>query len=120
MKVYIAGPITGREGYEERFKEAEGNVRELWKDEECLVIFNPVEMVKDLREGMGCEPSWEECMKFLIPFIFDADYIYFLHGWKESKGATMEFLISQALEKDILFEFMQKNWTIDFRFRAKK
>lgn len=89
MKVYISGPITGVENYEENFKQAENKLLSLG-----LEVFNPARFCKDLKDKIT-NPSWNDYMKICIPALLECDAIYLLTGWELSKGALLEQKIAE-------------------------
>lgn len=104
MKIYIAGPVTGVDGYEKKFEEAEAFLLEKAKNDACLEIFNPIKIVKMLQEGMDEEPSWVDYMECLIPFVVSSDALFLLKGWEKSKGARIERIIALSLGKEVFNE----------------
>ena len=93
MIVYISGKITGTTDYMERFASAE----KLLKARGFKVI-NPAKRNAKLPEGT----TWETYMRESIKMLMKADAIYMLHGWRKSKGATLERLLAYTLGMDIL------------------
>lgn len=94
MKVYVSGPITGVEGYMERFNEAE----------EALLAaghtpMNPVEIV-----NLPEDSEWSDYMKVDLKVLELCDAIYMLKGWPESRGAMIEFEYAYENRKIICFE----------------
>lgn len=76
MKIYIAGPITNKPGYEKQFAEAE----EKLLSQSHLGINpakNPETCYKDYLDIGLCE-------------LMKCDAIYLLPGWEKSKGAQLE------------------------------
>lgn len=80
--IYIAGQITGLPiaVAEQKFEKAEQELRRL-----DLKVINPLKL------GIPYAWSWEdqlaECKRVITK---EATAIYFLHGWKNSKGAREE------------------------------
>ncbi len=89
MRIYIAGPITGRDDYDERFKQAEVELKNLFPD--SVRIVNPAYMVKTL-ESFSHREQVEYCFKLLG----ECDAIYLIDGWEESKGAQAEYGFATA------------------------
>ena len=75
MKLYIAGPITGKFDYRKKFKKAE----ELLISQGHIVI-NP----STLPSGLS------DYMPICKAMIDQAEGIYFLDGWKDSIGSNEE------------------------------
>lgn len=86
-KVYISGPMTGIQDYNRgAFIEAEKLLRVKGYD-----AVNP----HDIKLEKGS--TYEDYMKADIKALLECDYIYMLEGWKESKGACMEYQIAKFL-----------------------
>lgn len=83
MKIYISGPITGRD---------RNTVREAFDRAEAMIIerghipVNPVRIAEELPEGS----EWKDYMAADIPALFACDAIYQLDGWKSSNGCKLE------------------------------
>ena len=95
MKIYISGPITGVDGYMERFNRAE----EALKAEGHTVV-NPAKVNSALPEGT----THEEYMITSIAMLEMCDCIFMLEGWKESKGCKIEFEYACKHRITIAFE----------------
>ena len=93
-RVYISGPITGTEDYMERFQRAEEDLKRSGFD-----IINPARI-------MGQLPELEhgECMKICLTLMDLCDGVYFLRGWRDSKGCSIEFEYAYEHEMAIFFE----------------
>lgn len=89
--IYIAGPITGREDYIERFCEAQ-----LHLERQGFVVLNPADLPQDM--------SPEKYMPICLAMLEQADAVYMLKGWETSKGASVEYLLAQYQGKQILYE----------------
>lgn len=119
MKIYIAGPMSGRPFLNrDAFMQAERTLRKKLGPfvEE---VFNPVrldlelygddffdhcpngipEETKsrgfDLRKSLGHDLKW---------ICENASHIYMLEGWEHSKGAAVEHALARALNIEILYE----------------
>jgi hypothetical protein len=95
-RVYISGPMTGMPNlnYEAFHKKADVLRKE------GFAVANPAEHFKG-RQDLERETYLREDVKQLV----ECDYITFLEGWKSSKGAVLEYLISlecgiEVLEKE--------------------
>lgn len=85
--VFISGPITGIENYEENFARAE---REICSHKNFNVC-NPTQIP---RTGMGEDPGtvyYESIMEKCIDLLDHCDAIYMLKGWENSIGANREY-----------------------------
>ena len=87
MRIYISGPITGHlDTYEETFAAAADTIRKGGHE--------PVSST-----GIKGSPdwSWWQWMDACIPLLKTCQGIYMLPGWRESRGATVEWHTAQAL-----------------------
>lgn len=75
--VYIAGPITGRPDYRYEFFAAE---KAIW--ERGDIALNPA----SLPQGM----SQRQYMRICLAMLDCADEVWYLPGWEESRGASIE------------------------------
>lgn len=87
-KVYLSGPITGRD--EKEYKN-DFNSAELWLTGLGYDVVNPVS------EGIVKGWEWSDYMRRDIKLLCDCDYIYLLDGWKGSGGACLEKHIADNL-----------------------
>lgn len=79
MKVYIAGPITGTDDYEERFNEAEARLKEAG--------FEPVNPIgPGLVEGAEYKYYIDRGLRLLM----DCDAIAVMDNFETSKGTLLE------------------------------
>jgi len=91
MKVYISGPMTGKEGMNfDSFRKAEERLKEEH------TVLNPIA----LPEGL----SYNEYMQIDMAMVSVADAIYLLEGWNESPGAMTELRHAISLKKKVLLE----------------
>ena len=88
-KIFLSGPITGREDYRARFAQAAAYYRR----KGCAVL-NPAE----LPEGM--EPA--EYMRICLSMIDVADAVVFLPGMGQSPGSNVERAYAYYARKEIL------------------
>lgn len=95
--VYIAGPITGVENYEENFKQRENELKKMG-----FKVINPAEKGKVLEKILGRQPKHEEYMNYLLPYVLQATSISLLKGWELSKGARLEYDVAMGTGKTIL------------------
>lgn len=99
-KVYVSGPMTGMPNlnYEAFHKKADELRRKGYS------VVNPAEHFNG-RQDLSRETYLKEDVKQLV----SCNYITFLEGWKSSKGAVLEYLISlecgiKVLEEEVLCE----------------
>jgi hypothetical protein len=87
MKVYIAGPMTGIEGFNyPAFNAAEDELRSIGH-----------EPINPARRGVEPDWSWADYMRHAIRDVTNAEAIHLLDGWESSKGAQLEATIADAL-----------------------
>lgn len=99
MTIYLSGKITGTDDYEKRFKYAEKKLKKKYPDAE---IVNPVEYCKNLEDAID-KPKWEYYMRYCIFMLAGAcDAVYMLDGWRESRGARLEYLVATSLNYKVL------------------
>lgn len=87
MKVYIAGPISGIE---------DGNKEAFQKVEDYLVSLG-YEVVNPHKLPQEHDMSWESFMRECIPEICGCQEMVMLKGWRDSRGARLEYLIGKEL-----------------------
>ena len=72
--IYISGKVTGTSDYADRFSAVEE------------------------------KPTWVQYMKYAIAAMMQADYIYMMSGWNQSKGARLEHFLARVLNYNIIYE----------------
>lgn len=98
MRVYIAGPITGVENYEQTFKKEEVKLKTAGH-----TVFNPAEIGKRLEKTRpGEKISHEQYMNYLLPYLLQADAVCMIDGWEESDGARLEHDVAKATGKTFI------------------
>lgn len=90
MIIYIAGPITGINDYEQRFAEAEAEL-----EAQGHTVLNPATLPANLGD---CDTY----MKICLPMLNAADAVVLLKGWKDSRGACREWGYAVAKGKKII------------------
>ena len=93
MKIYIAGPITGIEDFQLHFALAQKRLRDAGH-----VTMNPATLA--LNEGF----THADYMHICFAMLHVCDGVYMLDGWRDSKGATMEYEYALKTQKVIMFE----------------
>jgi hypothetical protein len=93
-RIYIAGPMRGHEDLNyPAFNEAAEDLKAVgWE------VSNPAEINPDTTT------PYAECMRSDLAALVECEAIYMLKGWGESKGATLEYQIAEALEMDIYYQ----------------
>lgn len=98
--IYISGKITGTDDYEVKFASVQKKL-----EEQGYFVLNPVELGKCLQNEMASEvPSWNDYMKTDLCAMMNADTIYMLKDYKESKGARLEHFLAKILKYEIIYE----------------
>lgn len=87
-KVYISGPITGRD--EKEYKN-DFNSTELWLTGLGYDVVNPIS------DGVVEGWEWSDYMRRDIKKLCGCDYIYLIKGWENSKGCCLEYNIAFQL-----------------------
>lgn len=83
--IYISGPVTGTEGYVEKFNDVAMMIAD---KHEGWDIINPVAINGLLPKGT----TWKEYMKVSIALLEMCKSIYMMSGWEKSKGAKVELV----------------------------
>lgn len=94
MKVYIAGKITGFDGYRERFAEVEAR---LLKDGH--VVMNPARM----NDGF----EHPEYMSICLAMIDVCECVYMMDNYHDSVGARMEHQYALNSNKRVVYESVE-------------
>jgi nucleoside 2-deoxyribosyltransferase len=89
MKIYIAGPITGKLEYKREFKQRERILKT-----KGHIVLNPAFLPDGLKDYM---PTCKA-------MIDQSDAVYFMTGWRDSVGATEEHVYATKKNKKIIFE----------------
>lgn len=92
--IYISGAITGTTDYIERFQKAEDELAA-----KGYRVVNPAKVCSYLPQL-----SHSEYMNICIEMLKPCDSVYFLKGWKNSVGASKEYMFSFYCNKDMHFE----------------
>lgn len=88
---YVAGAITGVEGYKEKFAAAK---REL--ENQGYTVFNPAELPQGLK--------YESYIKICKTIVEEIDVVFMLDNWKSSVGAEEEHIHATKQGKIILYQ----------------
>ena len=99
-RIYIAGPMTGVDGM---------NEREFMKAELVLNCKKEFEMVYS-PSGMADTFCWDEntdlrtIAKVLLEALTRCTHIYMLRGWEQSKGARAEHAVAVWVGLEIIYQ----------------
>lgn len=110
MKVYIAGPITGKpDGNKAAFLAAHARLSQLGHDP-----INPHDIMPVTHDGpcpdgplggQDVDPHNAPCyMRTDLQALLTCDAIYLLNGWELSSGARTEFEVGRAAGLRIMYE----------------
>lgn len=100
--VYISGPITGIENWQDSFLAAEKELLELSR---AFFVVNPVSIAKEVEELFAKfekTPDYTDYMRKDIKELSSCSAICMLPGWKRSKGARLEYRIAKILNMQVL------------------
>lgn len=90
--VYLAGKVTGNDGYREFFAYWE-NIFE----QGGYAVMNPTKL-----DIPGEELPWIQCIIRDLGYLMLCDYIALLPGWEESVGARIEMMTAVRLGKPLI------------------
>jgi hypothetical protein len=100
-KIYIAGPVTGIDGYAARFAAAELAIKH--EDHEAV---NPAAL------GSGGGRPWSWYMRRALTLMLTCDAVYMLDRWEESRGATFEHYTAVTCGMPV---FIQRPYPVNWR-----
>ena len=83
MRIYISGPITGVDNYREKFDAFADIIRSKGHE-----VVNPCDMDNILSPATT---TWEQYMIADLGLLRCCDAIFLMPGWKESRGAAVEY-----------------------------
>ena len=83
-QVFLSGPITGVDGYKDKFADAIEVIRALG----ASAIFNPAAKIPDNAER-------EEAMRTCLFNLTAYNCVVMLPGWRDSEGACFEYATSE-------------------------
>lgn len=91
-RIYIAGPVTGIEGYMDRFSRAEELLR--------AAGYEPVSPVAP---GLVDGYTYRDYINRGLRLLEGCDAICILPGWKGSRGTKLEKLYAETVQLPILY-----------------
>lgn len=94
-KIYISGPISGTNDYNERFKIAENYLIQFGHD-----VINPVVFNENLPKNTDGRVYMSECLRVLCL----CDTIYMLKDWQKSRGARLEKTVAEHIGLNVIYE----------------
>ena len=94
LRIYISGPMSGNDNYLNEFLQATQTIRSAGH-----IPVNPAAL-----ETVFPDAEREEYLKFDLALLAECDAVYFLPGWRESRGANREYGYALGLDKIILKE----------------
>ena len=97
--IFISGPISGIDNYEDNFNNAE----EYLKSWGFINIINPTKIMKALPKGI----EYEKALKIDLAMVEQCKYIYMLNGWQDSNGANQE--IACAAQEGLIIFYQDEN-----------
>lgn len=102
LTVYVAGPISGKaNGNREAFERA----RRRLEENPNVRAVTPHDLYREDDLDSRCPGLlWCRAMAVCLGMVGKADYVYFLAGWRESRGASREWLEAHALGTRRLYE----------------
>ena len=86
-KVYVSGPITGRE------REA---VLYAFNDVRCFLEIMGFEVVLPIENKLPADASHERHMRCDVGLLLYCDYICLMEGWMESMGCVAEMFVAKS------------------------
>ena len=99
MKIYISGAISGTNDFTKRFSEAAERIRAAGHEP-----INPLDLNTILRPETT---TWEQYMMADLGLLRASDAAYFMPGWANSAGATVEHTEAIRLHKKIFYDILK-------------
>ena len=94
LRIFISGPMEGNEDYLNDFLQATQEIRSAGH-----IPVNPAAL-----PTVYPDADREEYLKFDLMLLAACDAVYFLPGWRESRGANREYGYALGLDKILLKE----------------
>lgn len=93
MILYLSGPITGVDNYQEIFRTARGRLAAMG-----YKVINPAEMIGVLHEGA----SYEDFLDIDLALLAKADVLVQPPDWEGSRGANRELGFALGTDKIVV------------------
>lgn len=90
MRVYVAGPVTGR---------PRRNLAMFEHAAKQLVQAGHVPVVP--HRHVPAQAEWHVAMRRCVALLAECDGVCLLPGWRESRGAQTEYLLAMRLDMDV-------------------
>ena len=101
MRIYISGPITGREeDARERFSACEDNLFRILGND--IEIINPYEIGQ--MAAMNAKLEHKDFMKISFALMDLCDAVFFLEGWEYSVGCNQEWIYAKNRHMKVVKE----------------
>ena len=94
--IFISGPISGIDNYEDNFNNAEEYLKSLG----FTNIINPTKIMKVLPK----EIEYKKALNIDLAMVKQCKYIYMLNGWQDSNGANQEITCAAQEGLDIFYQ----------------
>ena len=106
MKIYIAGPMTGKPNWNtEAFAKAEQ-----WYSNKGHTVLNPAAHTPRVNPE---SITHEQYMKIALAMVDAVDMVIMLDGWQDSKGALLELAHANFYGKGVLEDsWCRENWEV--------
>ena len=95
--IYISGPISGVSNYLKKFDDAEYNLEMRYGDQ----IINPAKVLSRLPTEYL---EYKDLMKLCLDMLAMCDTIYMMRGWRDSKGALLEYQFAKTHNFNIIIQ----------------
>jgi nucleoside 2-deoxyribosyltransferase len=97
VNVYVSGPISETPNHLKLFREAVDFLKE--RGHKPLDPLN----IKPSKEILSPEQEWVYYMKESVKLLVEADAVYMLDGWEDSRGAKVEHDLAKKLDIPIYY-----------------
>ena len=96
LNVYLSGPITGTDDYQNRFEFGEIKVHQKFGD--AARAINPVKIAEQLPESI----TYEEIMQICFDTIRACEVVLLMPGWERSMGCNQEHGYAIGIGKEVV------------------